>query len=142
MGGMGRNFASNLAGRRGGLRSGRRGGIGHIRYSQGCKGAISAIGISLYIVASGLAGANRIHKLALDAGNVGVEDPFGFGAERDQGVFPELRIVEAGFMGVDAPELVPVEDQVIGYKPFRMGQEQAVEGAFGWGEVEPCPLSG
>ena len=135
-GGMGRNFASNLAGRC----SWRRGGIGCICRPQGCQGAIPAIGISLYIVASGLAGANCIHKFALDAGDVGVEDPFGFGAEGYKGVFPELRIVEAGFMGVDAPEFVPVEDQVIGYKPFRMGQEQAVEGAFGWGEVESYPL--
>ena len=122
------------------MRNGRRGGIGHIRYRQGCKGAIPAIGISLYIVASGLAGTNCTHKYALDAGDVGVEDPFGFGAEGYKGVFPELRIVEAGFVGVDAPELVPVEHQVIGYKPFRMGQEQAVEGAFGWVEAEPCPL--
>lgn len=138
MGRLSCNFVSNLAGRC----SGRRGGIGYIRRPQGCQGAIPAIGISLYIVAPGLPGANCIHKFALDAGDVGVEDPFGFGAEGYQGVFPEPRIVEAGFMGVDAPELVPVEDQVIGYKPFRMGQEQAVEGAFGWGEVEPCPLSG
>lgn len=122
------------------MRSGRRGGIGHIRYRQGCKGAIPAIGISLYIVASGLAGADRIHKLALDAGDVGVEDPFGFGAERDQGVFPELRIVEAGFVGVNAPELLPVEHQVIGNKPFRMAQEQAVQGALGRVEAQSCPL--
>ncbi len=66
------------------------------------------------VVSRGLAGADGLHELLLDARDVGVEDVFRFGAERYKGVFAEGGVVEAGFAGVDVAKLLPVEHQIIG----------------------------
>ena len=65
--------------------------------------------VSLDIVAGGLSGANGVDELLLDAGDVAVEDALGFGAEGYQNVFAELRIIGAGFVGVDFGQFLPVE---------------------------------
>lgn len=82
------------------------------------------------VVSCGLAGADSLHEFLFDAGDVGVEDSFGFGAEGYQGVFAEGGVVEAGFAGVDVAKLLPVEHQVIGREALRMIEEETIERAF------------
>ena len=70
------------------------------------------------------------YEFLLDAGDVGVEDGLGFGAERFHDSVAEGLVVETGFRRVNAAELLPMGEEIIGGDSFRMGQEEAVERAL------------
>jgi len=59
----------------------------------------------------------------------------GFGAEGNQGILLECMTAKTGFVGIDAPEFFPVENQVIGQKALRVGQKQLIQCALGRVEV-------
>ena len=94
------------------------------------------------VVSCGLAGADGLYELFLNAGDICVEDAFGFGAEGNKGVLAEGGVVEAGFAGVDVAKLLPVEHQVIGREALRMIEEETIECAFCRVEVDLGALGG
>ena len=59
-------------------------------------------------VRGGLAGAENGHEFLFDAGDGGVEDGMGFGAEGRHCVVHQAFVVKNGFVGIERMELLPV----------------------------------
>ena len=92
--------------------------------------AVAAVGAALDNVWRGFAGAEGGGEFLFDAGDIGIKDPLGLGAEGFQGVVSQGLVIETRFLLVELAEFLPVEAEPIGGDAFRVGQEEAEERAL------------
>ena len=82
--------------------------------------------------------AEGILKFLFDAGDGGVKDGMGFGAEGRHCIVHQALVVKNGFVGIERVELLPVCGEGIGSDAFGVIYEKFVKRAFDGVEVYRC----